>query len=151
MRTAIKLGLKVVSYDVDGRTTQEREAGQARNLYRKVFAKNPDAKLFVHAGYAHIDKAKGRLGNTVPMAMQLQQLTGIEPLSIDHKQIPSEADACTEPVRNFPSRRPLVLLDLTTGNAHVGHSRQNPVRAGHHDQQALSHWRNSMAPGRHPR
>jgi hypothetical protein len=119
VRTALKLGFKVVSYDVDSRSTQERETGQARNLYRKVFAKNPDARLFVHAGYAHIDKAKGRLGNTVPMAMQLQQLAGIELLSIDQtqfrEQIPSESDAYTELAKNFPSKDPFVLVDRTTG------------------------------------
>ncbi|MDW2980856.1 hypothetical protein [Rhodanobacter sp. KK11] len=131
VRTAIKLGFKVVSYDMDSRSTQEREAGQARNLYRKVFAKDPDARLFVHAGYAHIDKAKGRLGNTVPMAMQLQQLTGIEPLSIDQtqfrEQVPSEPDAYTELVRNFPSKDPFVLLDRTTGKPWSAHPEQYDI------------------------
>jgi len=131
VRTAIKLGFKVVSYDADSRSTQEREAGQARNLYRKVFVKNPDAKLFVHAGYAHIDKAKGRLGSTVPMAMQLQQLTGIEPLSIDQtqfrEQIPSEPDAYTALVKAFPSKSPFVLLDRTTGKPWSAHPEQYDI------------------------
>lgn len=131
VRTAIKLGFKVVSYDVDSRTTQEREAGQARNLYRKVFAKAPDARLFVHAGYAHIDKAKGRLGGTAPMAMQLQQLTGIEPLSIDQtqfrEQVPSEPDAYTKLVRNFPFKGPFVLLDRTTGKPWSAHPEQYDI------------------------
>jgi hypothetical protein len=125
VRTAIKLGFKVVSYDVDSGTTQERETGQARNLYRKVFAKDPDARLFVHAGYAHIDKAKGRLGSTVPMAMQLQQLTGIAPLSIDQtqfrEQVPSESDAYSELVKNFPSEGPFVLVDRSTGKPWSAH------------------------------
>jgi hypothetical protein len=131
VRTALKLGFKVVSYDVDSRSTQEREAGQARNLYRKVFAKNPDARLFVHAGYAHIDKAKGRLGNTVPMAMQLQQLAGIELLSIDQtqfrEQIPSESDAYTELAKNFPSKDPFVLVDRTTGKPWSAHPDQYDI------------------------
>ncbi|GAA0888230.1 hypothetical protein [Rhodanobacter soli] len=131
VRTALKLGFKVVSYDVDSRSTQERETGQARNLYRKVFAKNPDARLFVHAGYAHIDKAKGRLGNTVPMAMQLQQLAGIELLSIDQtqfrEQIPSESDAYTELAKNFPSKDPFVLVDLTTGKPWSAHPDQYDI------------------------
>ena len=125
VRTAIKLGFKVVSYDVDSHTTQEREIRQARNLYRKVFAKNPDARLFVHAGYAHIDKAKGRLGSTVPMAMQLQQLTGTEPLSIDQtqfrEQIPGESDAYAELVKNFPFKGPFVLVDRTAGKLWSAH------------------------------
>jgi len=125
VRTAIKLGFKVVSYDVDSRTTQERETGQAKNLYRKVFARDPGARLFVHAGYAHIDKAKGRLGSTVPMAMQLQQLTGTEPLSIDQtqfrEQIPGESDAYAELVKNFPFKGPFVLVDRTAGKLWSAH------------------------------
>lgn len=131
IRTAIRLGFKVVSYDVDSRSTQERESGQASNLYRKVFARNPDARLFVHAGYAHIDKAKGRLGSTAPMAMQLQQLTGIEPLSVDQtqfrEQIPREPDAYTALVGDFPSRNPFVLLDRSTGKPWSAHPEQYDI------------------------
>lgn len=131
VRTAIKLGFKVVSYDVGSGTAQARETGQATNLYRKVFARDPGARLFVHAGYAHIDKAKGRLGNTALMAMQLQQLTGIEPLSIDQtqfrEQIPSEPDAYTELVKNFPSKGPFVLVDRTTGKPWSAHPEQYDV------------------------
>ncbi len=131
VRTAIKLGFKVVSYDVDSRTMQQRESGQAGNLYRKVFAKDPDARLFVHAGYAHIDKAKGRLGNTAPMAMQLQQLTGIEPLSIDQtqfrEQVPSEPDAYMALVKSFTSKGPFVLVDRTTGKPWSAHPDQYDV------------------------
>src|SRR5574337_1833738 len=119
IRTAIRLGFKVVSYDVDSRSTQERESGQASNLYRKVFARNPDARLFVHAGYAHIDKAKGRLGSTAPMAMQLQQLTDIEPLSIDQtqfrEQIPARSGDYRQLVTDFPLDGPTVLINRETG------------------------------------
>jgi hypothetical protein len=115
VRLAIKLGFKVVSYDVDNGTTQERELGQAENLNRKVFARDPNARLFVHAGYAHIDKAKGRLGKTLPMAMQLQKLTGIAPLSIDQtqfrEQIPSEPDAYQNLITAFKPDGPTVLLN----------------------------------------
>ncbi|TPG51489.1 hypothetical protein EAH75_07225 [Rhodanobacter glycinis] len=115
VRLAIKLGFKVVSYDVDNGTTQERELGQAENLNRKVFARDPNARLFVHAGYAHIDKAKGRLGKTLPMAVQLQKLTGIVPLSIDQtqfrEQIPSEQDAYQNLIAAFKPEGPTVLLN----------------------------------------
>lgn len=115
VRLALKLGFKVVSYDVDNRTTQERESGQAENLYKKVFSRDPQARLFVHAGYAHIDKAGGRLGNTMPMAMHLAKLTGITPLSIDQtqfrEQIPSEPDAYQNLVKAFKPAGPIVLLN----------------------------------------
>lgn len=119
VRMAIKLGFKVVSYDVDDSAIEERESGQARNLYKKVFAKDPTARLFVHAGYAHIDKAKGRLGNVQSMAMHLQQLTGIEPLSIDQtqfrEQIPGEPDAYQQLIREFSPDGPTVLVNRGTG------------------------------------
>jgi hypothetical protein len=89
VREAIRLGYIIVPYDADG-TPQEREDGQAKNLYERVFAKNPRAKLFVHAGYAHIDKQLGRLGPVRPMAMQLGRLSGIEALSIDQTDIREE-------------------------------------------------------------
>jgi len=131
VRTAIKLGFKVVSYDADSRDMSERETGQAKNLYEKVFAKDPDARLFVHAGYAHIDKAKGRLGNIMPMAMQLQQMTDFEPLSIDQtqfrEQIPAEADAYSELIKNFRSKGPFVLLNRTTGKPWSAHPEQYDI------------------------
>lgn len=131
VRLALKLGFKVVSYDVDHGTTQERELGQAENLNRKVFARDPDARLFVHAGYAHIDKARGRLGKTVPMAMQLQRLGGIAPLSIDQtqfrEQIPGEPDAYTKLVRSFPAKGPFVLLDRATGKPWSAHPEQYDI------------------------
>jgi hypothetical protein len=90
VRQAIKLGYVVVPYDSAGRTTQDREDGQARNLYERVLAKDPKAKLFIHAGYAHIDKERGRLGPVKPMAMQLRELSGITPLSIDQTDVREE-------------------------------------------------------------
>lgn len=84
VRQALKLGFVVVPYEADEGSVGQREAGQARQLYRKVFEADPKARLFVHAGYAHVDKAPGNLGAGVqPMAMQLKQLSGFEPLSID--------------------------------------------------------------------
>jgi hypothetical protein len=125
VRSAIKLGFTLVPYDADTGTMQAREAGQANNLYRKVFARDPHARLFVHAGYAHIDKAKGRLGNTAPMAMYLQQLTGIEPLSIDQtqfrEQLPGKPDAYQKLIGDFPSNGPIVLVNRTTGRPWSAH------------------------------
>ncbi|CAM0998202.1 Haem-binding uptake Tiki superfamily ChaN domain-containing protein [Rhodanobacter sp. Root179] len=119
VRTAIRLGYTLVPYDVDASSQTDRESRQADNLYRRTFARDPHAKVLVHAGYAHIDKARGRLGNTQPMAARLQQLSGIEPLSIDQtrfrEQIPSEDDAYRQLVRAFPSSGPIVLISRTTG------------------------------------
>lgn len=90
VREAIKLGYVIVPYDSAGATAQDREDGQARNLYERVLAKDSKARLFVHAGYAHIDKQIGRLGAVKPMAMQLRELSGITPLSIDQTDVREE-------------------------------------------------------------
>lgn len=104
IRAAIRLGYVLVPYDTTVTAPQAREDQQAGNLYRRVFVRDPDAKLFVHTGYAHIDKQRGRLGPVEPMAMRLRELSGIEPLSVDQtdirEEIPrSEVSARTEFLR----------------------------------------------------
>ncbi|RDS84793.1 hypothetical protein DWU98_02190 [Dyella monticola] len=87
VRQAIRLGYIIVPYDVDNAGEEDRDTDQARTIYEKVFAKDPHAKLFVHAGYSHIDKAAGNLGDGIKtMAMQLKQLTGEDPLCVDQVQ-----------------------------------------------------------------
>lgn len=129
VRRAVQLGFTLVAYDAEGTKDQARESGQAKNLYRKVFAHDPAARLFVHAGYAHIDKAPGRLGSVEPMAMRLQKLTGLVPLSIDQtqfrEQIPSSPDeAYQQLVTRFQPQGPTVLLDRADGHAWSAHPDQ---------------------------
>lgn len=82
VRTAIRLGYTLVAYDPTT-AAPDRDLAQAENLYARVFARDPTARLFVLAGYAHIDQSPGELGPVTPMAMRLKALTGIAPLSID--------------------------------------------------------------------
>jgi hypothetical protein len=122
VREAIRLGFTVVSYDVESEvTTQAREIEQADNLYQKVFAKDPHARLFVHAGYAHIDKAPGRLGDIQPMAMRLKALTGFDPLSIDQTQFLETAedrpDDYHQLIARFHPQVPAVLVNRASGEA----------------------------------
>lgn len=87
IRQALKLGYILVPYDTGTTSVTDREADEASTLYSKVFAADPDAKLFVHAGYAHIDKAPGNLGGNIqPMAMLLKRLSGYDPLCVDQVQ-----------------------------------------------------------------
>ena len=119
VREAIRLGFVIVPYDSTSSAVQTRDAGQAENLYQKVFAKNPTARLFVEAGYAHIDKARGRLGGVVPMAAELAELTGLEPLSIDQTEFLesgwSTSDDYHVLIQRFPTRSPEVLVDRASG------------------------------------
>lgn len=119
VRQAIRLGFIIVPYDTAGTTAQARESGQAENLYRRALAKDPHARLFVHAGYAHIDKAKGRLHAFEPMAMRLKELTGIDPLSIDQVQFLEIGWELDDPYHQmtsrFPSASPEVLMNRISG------------------------------------
>lgn len=118
IRSALRLGFHVVAYDA-GTNGQAREDAQAEALYQAVFARDPTARLFVHAGYAHIDKAVGRLNTIRPMAMRLQKLTGLEPLSIDQTEFLESDWDKTDPyhclIAAFPSTRPEILLNRTDG------------------------------------
>lgn len=121
VREAIRLGFKIVPYDVSGSVPEQaRETGQADNLYRKVFARDPHARLVVQAGYAHIDKAVGRLGNITPMAMLLQALSGYVPLSIDQTQFLetglNPSDDYHRLVARFKPKVPVILVNRGDGH-----------------------------------
>ncbi|MGY3039797.1 hypothetical protein ACVWWQ_001420 [Rhodanobacter sp. TND4EL1] len=119
IREAIRLGFTIVPYDSTLLDPQLRDAAQANALFQKVFARDPQARLFVHAGYAHIDKARGRLDDIEPMAMKLAALTGFAPLSIDQTQFlesgPEASDAYHVLIHRFPTRSPEVLVNRITG------------------------------------
>lgn len=121
IRQAIRLGYKIVPYDSSSSDSATREHDQAVTLAREVFDKDPQAKLFVHAGYAHIDKSVGRLGSLHPMAMQLAAITGLTPISVDQtqfrEQIPSEEGPYQTLVATFKPDGPTVLVNRQTGRA----------------------------------
>jgi len=79
IRTALSLGFVVVSYES---SSVDRELGQARNLVERVLEQDPDARLVVHAGYAHVHES-GTLAGVTPMGARLRELTGIDPFTID--------------------------------------------------------------------
>jgi hypothetical protein len=148
IREAIRLGFKVVAYESDADALSDREAGQAQLLYRQVFKNDPKAKLFVHAGYAHIDKAVGNLGKSIkPMAMQLKQLTGFDPLSIDQTRwrdigpMPKK-DLYNQLITAFPVDKPSVLLGRPNGSVWASDPDRHDVdvilpRSGH---ERRPHW-----------
>ena len=89
VREALRLGFVLVPYDTSGHSPQDRELQQAQRLAR-VLANDPKARLLVHAGYAHIDRAPGRLGPVVPMGARLRALTGLDILGIDQTEVREE-------------------------------------------------------------
>ena len=110
VRTALKLGYKLVPYeyvkpaksstnDSDPFTGEDqRERGEAQNLYDRILKHDPKARILVHAGYGHIGKQvttmswsagdlgakKGGSATLIPMAVYLQRISGIVPFSVDN-------------------------------------------------------------------
>jgi hypothetical protein len=116
IRAALRSGFVVVPYD-STRTDADavaREEDQARHLLDRVFRAAPDARLFIHAGYAHVPK-RADYFYTATLAMRLRRVTGFDPLSIDQTVLrPVEpgreyADY-RELLRRFRVTQPSVLL-----------------------------------------
>lgn len=82
VRTALRLGYRVVAYEADANHTGDaREAQQAENLW-KILKDDPTAKLVVNAGYAHIQKTGQFLG-AQSMAEHFVKDSGITPLTVE--------------------------------------------------------------------
>ena len=107
VRQALKLGYQVLPYEVgeyqmkdiihalkkgnasineEDPTTQMnvRDLAQAKNI-ATVFEKDKDAKILVHAGFGHIREKKVRFW--FPLAYKFQEITGIDPVTIDQVQM----------------------------------------------------------------
>jgi hypothetical protein len=102
VRTALRLGYRIIPYDhhpaslkpgekFDAvKSIEEREEQAARNLRDRIFAKDPKAKVLIHAGYGHVAKLpvdwKKDDGTTLQipwMAARFAKLTGVDPLVVD--------------------------------------------------------------------
>jgi hypothetical protein len=87
VRTALKLGFKVVGYESEKEGNGDvREYDQAKNLYERVFKNDPNARVVVNAGYAHIQENGRYLGGS-SMAQHFRRLTGIDPLTVEQTML----------------------------------------------------------------
>lgn len=68
-----------------------RESIQAANI-QHILEENPDARLFVHVGHAHLLEQPDDQGN-IWMAQRLKEVTGIDPLTIDQTRYTSGGGA----------------------------------------------------------
>jgi hypothetical protein len=83
VRTALRLGYKVIAYDAENAGVGDpRERAGAQNLYDRVFKKDPNARLVVNAGFAHVQKTGKYLGG-MSMGEFFRKITGIDPLTIE--------------------------------------------------------------------
>lgn len=95
IRTALRLGFKLIPYEysseklIECRNQQksqnfcqnERERGQAQNLYDRIFKDDPQAKVLVHVGRGHNQQLK--MEDWAMMAWHFNDISGIKPLSIN--------------------------------------------------------------------
>ena len=87
VRTALKLGFKVVGYESEKEGNGDvREVDQAKNLYERVFKNDPNARVVVDAGYAHIQE-NGRYLGGESMAQHFRRISGIDPLTIEQTML----------------------------------------------------------------
>ncbi|HET6912612.1 MAG TPA: hypothetical protein VFH71_04610 [Rhodanobacteraceae bacterium] len=86
VRTALKLGYKVVAYEADDEHTGDaRERQQAEHLY-DILKHDPNAKLVVNAGYAHIQE-QGKFLGAQSMAEHFRAISDMDPLTIEQTML----------------------------------------------------------------
>ena len=119
VRTALKLGFKVIAYEATSNATGDaREAEQARNIYKQVFKQDPNARLVVDAGYAHIQKSGVYLGGS-SMAEHLHKLSGIDPLAVEQTMMyPHQSGDDDHPyyvaaMQKLKPKMPIVFMNKT--------------------------------------
>ena len=116
VRTALKLGYQVVAYEADpDRSGNAREAQQAENLWN-ILKNDPDARIVVNAGYAHIQKT-GKFLGAQSMAEHFMKDSGITPLAVDQTtMIPHLDRAMDHPdygpiISALQPAQPIVFID----------------------------------------
>ena len=95
VRSVLALGYRTFPYEVEEHLPpsadvvtriNHRETHQARNIVRRCFEVDPEARVFLYVGYSHATETwrdKGSPGETAWMAARLAELTGHDPLTID--------------------------------------------------------------------
>jgi hypothetical protein len=116
VRTALKLGYKVVPYEADDdHSGDAREAQQAQNLYR-ILKKDPNARIVVNGGYAHIQES-GKFLGAQSMAEHFRKLSGLDPLTIEQTMLISHGSSFMDHpyyraiVQSLNPRQPVVFVD----------------------------------------
>jgi hypothetical protein len=96
LRRALASGFRPIAYEFTAYAADyekldmverqvRREEGQAQNIFDRVLAKNPHARLLVHVGHGHVSKGLVDFAGH-PIAMMAERLrskSGIDPLCIE--------------------------------------------------------------------
>jgi tetratricopeptide (TPR) repeat protein len=117
LRTALRLGFKVIPYE-DRRKCEpqqdkpyfcrnERERGQAQNIYDRILKENPNAKILVHAGAGHVQEYRSE--EITIMAAHFKDISGIDPFTIDQTEMyEHNSPAYEEAVYRYAARKNLI-------------------------------------------
>lgn len=109
IREAINIGYTVFPYerkayaemDSAGNVTwfgmeKDREQEQAKNV-AEIFSHDPDAKVLILAGFAHIyENKETRIAGNQAMAVHFKGITGIDPITIDQVEMTEKSDQAFE-------------------------------------------------------
>ncbi len=110
IRRALKLGFKIVPYehirtdcknpnDNEDFCQNERERGQAQNLYDRILKSEPNAKILVHVGRGHNQEAN--FETWAMMAWHFKQISKIDPFTIGQMHLSERS----RPENEFPLYR----------------------------------------------
>lgn len=116
VRTALKLGYKVVAYEADADHTGDAREAQQAGILAKILKDDPNAKLVVNAGYAHIQKT-GKFLGAQSMAEHFIKDSGITPLSVEQTiLIPHQDRSMDHPdydaiITTTQPNQPIVFVD----------------------------------------
>lgn len=122
IRTALKMGFKVVPYDSGDPNCQpkpdnpifcpnERERGQAQNIYDRILKNDPQAKILVHGGRDHIAEIKATDQNNEDagfafMGWHFKNITKIDPFTIDQMHMSERRNPADEaPIYRYTTRK----------------------------------------------
>ncbi|HET7162398.1 MAG TPA: hypothetical protein VFI32_07000 [Rhodanobacteraceae bacterium] len=115
VRTALKLGYRVVAYEADESLNGDaREAQQAQHLWN-ILRHDPHARLVVNAGYEHIVESGPFLG-TMSMAEHFRQDSGIVPLTVEqtwlipHPEASQDHPVYRQIIAALHPRQPLIFI-----------------------------------------
>ena len=129
IRAALSIGYKVVPYEAtseqrqatDTMTFQQaRDYWQAQNLIAATLEQDPEAKVLVHCGYAHLQEVASQ--RWTPMAHYFREATGLDALTVD-QTVFAERDEALEQhpwrlaaeARGLVDDHPVMLVD-SNGN-----------------------------------
>jgi len=112
IRSALRIGFKLISYDVSEGNMNLRDSLQALNIIQHIHFDEGD-KVLIYAGFGHIREYTSN--NWVTLAQSLNHQTGINPLTIDQVQLTEkssteyQSSTYNELTKNYSLSHPFLL------------------------------------------